>query len=154
MPDVQIRIGIDELDDLTAIQDLADDVDLEEVIGDGAGGLDTLVEPVTAVLIGAGVVAIAKLVWSWWDRRRGGLVIDQRPGATDTIRRDPDVPWGWAVVYPPDGGKVDIQTKDEPKDAWERLLGDVLSGTLKGAGDVAEKAKSQLGPAASVQASA
>ena len=40
-----------------------------------------VIEPVSAILIGAGVVAGANFVLDWWDRRKGGLVINLRPDA-------------------------------------------------------------------------
>jgi hypothetical protein len=99
-------------------------------------------EPVTAILISGGVLALGKFALDWWDRLRGGLVIDLRPGAEDNLYRDRDVPVGFVVTFLADG-KVTIDTKDLPKDAAERLLGQIISGafgTVKAAAGAATDA--------------
>jgi len=62
-----------------------------------------------------------------------------------TVYRDRDVPWGYVVVFPADGGKVTVETKDAPKDATERLIGQVVSGVLGSADAVKAAVKELLG---------
>jgi hypothetical protein len=107
--------------------------------------VEAQVEPVSAILIGAGVVAAAKLVLDWWDKVRGGLVIDQRPGAEDLIYRDKDVPYGWVLVFPPDGGTVKVEVKDASEDAAERWISAVITGAFDTVGQLAEAAKEAVG---------
>jgi hypothetical protein len=78
------------------------------------------------VLIGAGL-AVAKVVSDLWERWRGGMVIDltQTP---PSIRRSHDIQFGYIVTLTRDGNQVkaSVDTKDEPKDAIERLAEAVL----------------------------
>jgi hypothetical protein len=62
------------------------------------GEPERLVEPVTAILVGAGVVALSQLVKEWWKRARGGLVIDLQPGAIDMFRRDRALEFGYVAT--------------------------------------------------------
>lgn len=103
------------------------------------GDFQRRVEPVSAILIGGAVVAVGKFVVDWWERRKGGLVIDLRPGSQDDLHRDTEVPFGYVVTFIADG-KVSVDTKDMPKDAMERLLGEIVSGAFASAKAVAEAA--------------
>ena len=147
MTNSNIRLGLDDDEALAAALEVADatpsvTAEVESIPGGEAGAL---VEPVTVMLIGAGVLAAAQFILGWWERVRGGLVIDQREGAERTVYRDRDVPWGYVVVFPADGGKVTVETKDAPKDATERLIGQVVSGVLGSADAVKAAVKELLG---------
>jgi hypothetical protein len=147
MNEVSLRLKVLDEDDLITALDIADtaEISVEATTDTHTGQVAGQVEPVTAVLVAAGVTAAAKFIVDWWDRLRGGLVIDQRPGRQDDIYRDRDVPFGYIVVFPPDGKTVKIETRDAPKDAAERLLGAVISGGLTTAKEVAEAAKAAVG---------
>jgi hypothetical protein len=150
---VQLRLRTVDTEDLDAAYGLADErpeVDLEASTGAPGGGIEGQVEPITAVLIGAGVVTAVKFVLDWWDKRRGGLVIDQRPSAKDQLYRDPDVPYGVVVVFAAKGGRVKVQMHDMPKDAMQQLLEAVVSGAYKSVADLAKLAKDTL-PKAEVE---
>lgn len=133
MAEAWLRVRVDDVDDMDAARDVAEgmpDLDLKTASKAPSGAFEAQVEPVTAVLVGAAVATSVKFLLDWWDRRRGGLVIDQRPGSADDVHRDADVPYGYLVIYPPDGGTVNVETRDMPKDAMERLLANVLSGVM------------------------
>lgn len=113
----------------------------------------TFVEPVSAMLIAAGIGAIVTFLMGLWDKIRGGLVIDQREDASDEIYRDRDVPFGYILVFPKDGGSVKIETKDMPKDAIHQLLEAVIGGAYKTMTDLA-KAAGEAAGAGNVSATA
>ena len=145
---VEIRIRIDDDDDLTAAHETATStpgVDIQEAQAPTGDGFEEQIAPIAAVLIGAGVLAAAKFIVDWWEKRKGGLVIDQRPGAADMISRDKDVPWGYVVLFAAEGGEVKVETKDAPKDAVERWISEVISGTLKSVTDIATAAAKSIG---------
>jgi hypothetical protein len=96
------------------------------------------------VLVAGGALLVGKFVVDLIDRLRGGVVIDLRPDATNFVSRNRDVPYGWAVVRAA-GGTVSINVHDAPKDASERLLGMIIDGVIKSAGEVAEEAVKSLG---------
>lgn len=140
-----LRMRIEEPEDLASVQSWAsehDDATYEVLTTDEDEGL--AIEPVTAVLIGAGILALAGFVRNWIISQQGGTVVDMRPDATDQIYRDKDVNYGWLLVITADG-KVEVNVKDAPKDSSERLIEQVISGALKGVKEVAEKAKELLG---------
>jgi hypothetical protein len=141
-----VRIRIEDDADLDAAHEAASatGVDIQEAPGE-PHGLEEQIAPIAAVLIGAGVAAAAKFVMTWWEKRKGGLVIDLRKDAKDQIYRDKDVPWGFIVVFAVDGGSVKVETKDEPKDAIERLIGDVISGAFDSATAIAKAAQGAVG---------
>jgi hypothetical protein len=123
------------------------DVTLDEVPAAGIEPVLTL----TVVMIGTAtaVAAVNDLV----ERRRGGQVIDLRPGATRVFFRSPDLIYGLVVVWAADGGAVYVEVK-EPKGMFgqivESLIG--LLGDLAGAKSdaVAAAVAASLGPAVSV----
>ena len=146
MSDRKITISIDDDEDLVAARSAAEHqgVSYQEVTGEPSGDLEELVEPVTAVLIGAGVVAGVKMVMDWWERRKGGLVIDLRPDAKELIRRDRNLSYGFVVTFPPEGGKVTVDVKDVP-DAAEKWVAEVINGAFKSVKDVADAAAKTVG---------
>jgi hypothetical protein len=141
----QYRIRIENDDELAAAREIAayHRVGLREVTEPKEGQLAELVDPVTAVLIAAGVVAVAKLVKDWWSRLRGGLVIDLRPGAKDMFYRDRDVEFGYVMTIAADG-KVTVDVKDIP-DAAQSWIEKVLELIGKPASAIADVAKSIVG---------
>ena len=154
MTNVKIQIRMEEAADLEAAQRFAGkqpEIQLEATAGAPRGGIEGLMEPVTAVLIAAGAAAVAKFVMDWWETRRGGLVIDMRLNAKDQIYRNRDVPYGFILIFPADGGQVKIETHDMPKDATQQLLEAVISGAYKTVTDLANAAREAL-PKASIEA--
>jgi hypothetical protein len=103
-----------------------------------------IIPAIAVVLVAGGALLVGKFVVDLIDRLRGGVVIDLRPDATNFVSRNRDVPYGWAVVRAA-GGTVSINVHDAPKDASERLLGMIIDGVIKSAGEVAEEAVKSLG---------
>lgn len=127
-----MRIRLDDSVSLAAALAAAQEVpeaQAEMVSAEGEGPTE-LMEPITAVLVGAAVLLVARFIQNWWERVQGGLVIDLRENATDTVYRTEKVPWGYVVTLPAAGGTVTIDVKDEPKDSVERLVGQLVSGVL------------------------
>ncbi len=142
MTDVQVRLVVEDEDDLQNAQDLVDahpDVAASEEIADPSGGVQTSVVPVVAVLVAAGVALVAQLVMEFIERARGGSVVDVRVTPV-AVSRTTALPVGFVLVVTKDGA-VQIETKDLPKGAIERLLGEVISGVLGTAEAVTEAAK-------------
>lgn len=141
MSERELRIRMDDDDDLRAAHDTAkaQKVDFREVVPPLK---PEVIEPVSAIIVGA---LAAKFIVDWWDRRKGGLVIDLRPKAEDEIYRNPDVPFGYVIIFAPEGGKVTVEVKDAPKDAWERLVSDVIEGAFGSVSAVAEAAGKVVG---------
>lgn len=142
MPELELRIRLDDDDDLRAARDTAkaqSEVDFREIVPPLK---PEVIEPVSATIVG---ILAAKFVIDWWDRRKGGLVIDLRPDVEDEIYRDPDLPFGYVIIFAPEGGKVTVEVKDAPKDAWERLLKDVIGGAFDSVSAVAEAAGKVVG---------
>jgi hypothetical protein len=69
-------------------------------------------------------------------RRGGGLIIDGTQSGPSVVRRSTDIPYGYVVVLPKDGGEVQIHIKDAPKDAAERLLTAFLESGMATVQDV------------------
>jgi hypothetical protein len=142
MTDVQVRLVVEDEDDLQNAQDLVDahpDVVASEEIADPSGGVQTSVVPVVAVLVAAGAALVAQLVMEFIERARGGSVVDARVTPV-AVSRTTALPVGFVLVVTKDG-TVQIETKDLPKGAIERLLGEVISGVLGTAEAVTEAAK-------------
>ena len=77
-----------------------------------------------------------------FDQRRGGQVIDLRPGADPIARRDRGLIYGLILLVAVDG-KVEVSVK-EPKrmfgqviEAFKEVLGDLLGATAKEAEELA-----------------
>lgn len=68
-------------------------------------------DPVTYVELIGGLGAVALVIERWGERRRGGQVVDLRPGAAKPVYRDPDVLFGYVVVLLADG-RVEVQVKE------------------------------------------
>jgi hypothetical protein len=99
------------------------------VQGDIPEHVDRTIAPVMALLIAAGVAALAEFVMDLWDRLQGGVVIDVSTG-TPQIRRERALPANYILIHTKDG-KVEIDTKDTPKGRIQQLIESVISGVLK-----------------------
>jgi hypothetical protein len=153
MTNVHIRLRVAEEADLEVAQRLAieqPDLQVEATAGTPTGDVEGLIAPITAVLIGAAATAAAKFVTDWWEKRRGGLVVDMRPGAKDEIYRNGDVLYGYVLIFPADGGQVKIETRDTPKDAIQQLLEAVISGAYTTVRDLANVIR-EVAPNASIE---
>ena len=153
MNEAQIRIRIEEKADLEATQSCANEhqsIQIEATASSPNGDIESQMEPVTGVLIAAGTVTVAKFIMDWWEKRRGGLIIDMRPDAKDQVYRHQDIPYGFFLVFSADGGQVKIETRDMPKDATQQLLESVISGAYKTVLDLAKAARDTL-PDADIQ---
>ncbi len=102
--------------------------------------LESQVEPITCMMIGGGALITAKFLTDWWDRRRGGLIIERAEDGTFQVRRSGEVPYGYVIVLPQGGGEVEIHVKDSPRDATERLLTELLTSSLVSTTEVAQLA--------------
>ena len=102
------------------------------------------VDPVTAVLIGGGALLLGKFVVDLIEQIKGGVLVDLRPGAKALVTRTKEMPYGWVTVIARDG-TVKIEVRDAPKDASERLIGQIIEGGLKSAKEVATAAVEALG---------
>jgi hypothetical protein len=105
-----------------------------------------IVEPFTLIVVGGALVLTFKFMVDLIERLRGGLVIDLRLDARYLVRRDREVPAGWVVVVATDGRSVKIETHDAPKDTAERLLSQIIDGSMKTSQEIAKAAKEMLGP--------
>jgi hypothetical protein len=146
MKTANLRVRIDdEADYAAAVKAVAATAGVEINVVTESGEVELSLEPITAVLVGAGVLAAGKFITDLIDRLRGGVVIDRRSDSIDTLYRDRSLPYGWVVIIPPDGGRVEIDVKDAAKDAQERLLSEVISGVLNTTPMVAAAAQDALG---------
>jgi len=96
------------------------------------------VDPVTGAIIIAGVLAAGKLVIRLWREVRGGTVVDLTKSPVD-VSRDSDLPYGYFMVIAEDGS-VQIDPKDEPTDAVERMVTAVLKLGFDATVDAVKKA--------------
>jgi len=94
----------------------------------------------TVLLLGASL-AVATVAYLF-DQRRGGQVIDLRPGADPIARRDRGLIYGLILLVAVDG-KVEVSV-EEPKgmfgqviEALKAVLGDLLGATAKEAKELA-----------------
>jgi hypothetical protein len=103
-------------------------VEMEEVKGRG-------IEPVVAVtLVLVGTAAAVGAVLHVLEQRKGGQVVDMRPGVPRTFYRTPDVVYGTVVIIAVNG-EVVVEVK-EPDGMFGKvisILPELLSG---GSGDV------------------
>lgn len=126
----QTEFVVVEQDDLAHVRQLAADHDVvvEEVPSEGF-------EPVTTVALAlfggaAAVAAVVHLI----ERRKGGQVIDLRPGAPKLVYRTPELQFGLVLIQRVDG-TISVEVK-EPRGLFGQVLDtlrDVL-GTIAGEG--------------------
>ncbi len=149
MEEKRLRIRIGDEHDLAAAKmaaGVSPTVRTEGLPGPG----EKTIAPVAAVLVAAGVAALATFVMEFWERLRGGLVIDLREGIPDQMYRDGDVPVGLIIIRAEDGS-VEVQAKDTPKSAIHQLIESVIGGVFTSASDIA-KAATEAGAKASTVA--
>lgn len=148
----QYRIRIADDDELVAVREAVEaaahasdqPVTVEEVTEPPVPGEpERLVGAVTAVLVGAAVVALSHVVYEWWKKTRGGLVIDLRPGAADMFSRDRDLEFGYVATIAEDG-TVTLDVKDVPDRSAEWVT-KVIELVGKPASAVADAAKKIVG---------
>ncbi len=108
------------------------------------------IEPVTTVtLVLIGSATAAGAVMHILDQRKGGQVIDLRPGAPKAIYRTSDVVYGTVVIVTDDGA-VSVEVK-EPEGmfgkivaALPRLLANIPSGIDKVADTISREYSDQV----------
>jgi hypothetical protein len=120
-------------------------VDVQEVPRRG-------IEPVTTVtLLLVGTAAAVGTVLHTLEQRKGGQVIDLRPGAPKAFYRTPDLLYGMVVVIAVDG-KVTIKV-EEPDGRFGKVIA-ALPRLLPGSGDAAQVARAvsgEFGPDVAVE---
>ena len=111
-----------------------DDVDLGAIAEEGIAEVEGAslepadahsdLEPLTVAVVVGVVLALVKVVAFVIDVIRGGLEVhlDVTP---HTLKRNREVPRGMVFVFLKDG-KFKIEVKDEPKEALERMFGELF----------------------------
>jgi hypothetical protein len=113
------------------------DADEERLLREIAAPLGVAVEAVKirapdpsliVYLVGtAALVALA--VERFHERRKGGQLVDLRPGASQLVRRDQGILYGYVVILTGDG-QVRVEVK-EPENQLSRVVTDVLSAVAE-----------------------
>ena len=85
---------------------------------------DLGLDPATALIVVGGALGLARFVVSIFERHRGGIRIDLGT-IPPTVDRTKDIPFGTIIIFTTDDD-VRIETVDEPKDAVERMVSDLL----------------------------
>jgi len=97
------------------------------------------IEPVaTVTLVLAGTAAAVGAVLHVLEQRKGGQVIDLRPGAAKAFYRTPDVVYGTVVIVAVDG-KVTVEVK-EPDGMFGKVIS-ILPQLLTGGGSAEQVAQ-------------
>lgn len=97
------------------------------------------IEPVvTATLVLAGTAAAVGAVLHVLEQRKGGQVIDLRPGAPKAFYRTPDVVYGTVIIVAVDG-KVTVEVK-EPDGMFGKVIS-ALPQLLSGGGSAEQVAQ-------------
>jgi len=97
------------------------------------------IEPVaTVTLVLAGTAAAVGAVLHVLEQRKGGQVIDLRPGAAKAFYRTPDVAYGTVVIVAVDG-KVTVEVK-EPDGMFGKVIS-ILPQLLTGGGSAEQVAQ-------------
>jgi hypothetical protein len=126
--------------------------DVEAIERAGRGGdVEVAIEPrpefidgFSAVLIAGAALLVAKFIRDQVEQLKGGVLIDLRKDSSAPAKRTKEVPYGWVVVLT-DDKPVEIEVRDAPKDAAERLLEKIVDGSLKTAADIIKGATKELG---------
>lgn len=137
MTEIRVQITAEDLAELDELATSADKraVQTEEVPTPPG------IEPITALILIGAAGAVAKVVMDFFEKRRGGTVIDLRAEAAKQIYRTSDLPWGFVLVMTADG-KVTVDVKDAPKEALERWITTIIEqafSTVKSVADAATK---------------
>lgn len=124
----------DEVVRETTIVDVADLEAIEAFAESHGVQLEELpsrdLEPVTTVtLIVIGTALAVGAVTSFIERRKGGQMIDLRPGAPRVAYRDKNVTYGLVIVLLADG-TVSVEVK-QPKDMFVQVVEAVLKSLLE-----------------------
>lgn len=117
---ITVAVRSDDLtwDELEPIVDGVPDVDYVE-------SYDNAIDPLTLTLIIGGAIAVAKIAIGLWNQWRGGVLIDLNQNPVQ-IGRSRSIPFGFFVVIAQGGASVEIDGRDEPESALERLLSSIL----------------------------
>ncbi len=135
--------------DLEYVQEVAGELGVDAQVLRTSG-----MEPVStvSVLLVGSALAVATFMRSL-DQRKGGQVIDLRPGAPKPFYRTHDVVYGLVVVVSPDG-KVLVDVK-QPQDMFAEVIANLqeLSVGLSelGSAAVTEQVREVLGDKAQVR---
>lgn len=142
---MQREVVVVDLSEVHTAQALAeaDGIEVQQVPRRG-------IEPVTTVtLVLAGSATAVGAVMHRLDQRKGGQVIDLRPGAPKAIYRTSDVVYGTVVIVTEDGA-VSVEVK-EPEGmfgkivaALPRLLANIPSGADKVADTISREYSDQI----------
>ncbi|MCU1496381.1 MAG: hypothetical protein JWM47_334 [Acidimicrobiales bacterium] len=146
------EIVIIEPEDLKVAREIAAEHEVEvhevEVLG---------IEPITTItlIFLGGSLAVGTVVYLL-EKRKGGQIIDLRPGSPKVFYRSKDVVYGLVVILATDG-KVTIEVK-EPKGMFGEVIA-ALQGILTdiakaGIEEISKAAKAALGDKATVNVEA
>lgn len=152
MPDVTLRIDLQDLEDVQAVGVAAVRFGLKLTeVDEGDGPIvedPRLTEATLSVTFDGVQIAVGRFIIDWWKRRqeneRGGLVFDLTE-APATLWRDTNIPYGIVVSETTDGPVV-LKVDGIMKDSAERLLGKISAGAEEPA-QVIEAAGSSAGAA-------
>jgi hypothetical protein len=137
--DKRLWVDLNNSDELAVLRDVADDygLTLEPVRPRDMG-------VITAVFLVGAAAVVAQAVQTFADRKKGGQVIDMRPGATP-VRRDKGLLYGLILVITPDG-QFEIKVW-EPKNHLAEVVKDVLEAirSVAGVGDAVRAASGAVG---------
>jgi hypothetical protein len=110
-------IQIDGDQDLALLREIAH----EQGVSAEPAGVRAAIDPVTAMAIVTGAAyAVNATVERWRERRKGGQVVDLRPGAPKVVYRDRGVLFGYVVILLADG-HVQVHLK-EPADHLAQII--------------------------------
>jgi hypothetical protein len=123
---VRELVSVDDVHELAVLREVAADFGLtvEDVRPRDLG-------VATAVFVVGAAAVVAAALRSFADRRRGGQVIDLRPGRP-LARRDPELMFGLVIVIAEDG-RAEIRVW-EPKDQFQEVVSDVLTAITSAGG--------------------
>lgn len=158
MPDVTLRIDLQDLEDVQAVGVAAVRFGLKLTeVDEGDGPIvenPQLSDATLSVTFDGVQIAVGRFVIDWWKRRqeheRGGLIFDLTE-APATLWRDLTIPYGIVVSETSDGPVV-LKVDGIMKDSAERLFGKLSAGAgeparvIEAAGSLAGAAQLQEQP--------
>jgi hypothetical protein len=148
------RAGIEGAVSALGLEDAVKELQADGIQVEFGTERTNFIEPVTGTLVIVGGIAAGKFVIRVIREAKGGTVIDMTKNPVQ-ISRNRKLDYGYFVILAKDGS-VSVQTKDEPKDALERMITEALSlggeaplATLHAAikGKLSATAKVELKPA-------
>ncbi|HEX6355416.1 hypothetical protein [Actinophytocola sp.] len=111
------------------------------------------IEPIaTVTLVLLGAAAAVGAVLHILEQRKGGQVIDLRPGAPKAFYRTSDVVYGTVVIVTADG-KVTVEVK-EPEGMFGKVIStlpELVAGGDSGAEQIAQSVTERFGPGVTVE---